>query len=441
MSAHFNHTHSASLETSFADPRHPVGKVAYPAIGKFRRHSTGNHLRYSGNSCGHLFPDNGLHQAPVPGCLAPPLPPCTGSLPSCNAALPTVMRPVHTVMAALKLILRPLTVITEAVHRVIAAMRTVIGPMTTVIKAMTTVTAALTVCTGPVNSGIRPLTGIIEALPAVTGGRARRSARVAAARGPPRAGACIRGPPGTRQPPGERAPPDPHGRTNGRRPREPGGPFHIGLQLQKAKKMANITKGTTRKSSSQLAAKADFIINRMTGNPAFPSPVPALSAIQAAVDALRTAMTDALDGGKTATAIKKSRHRELKRLLDQLAGHVASVAEGNELAILSSGFGVRRPSSPLPEPGKPTDVRAAITDHTGRVDLTWAPVAPAVTYHIQWTAGDPSDERAWQLVAVSTRSTAKVTGLPSGQVAYFRVAGIGTKGMGPWSQVASTLVK
>jgi hypothetical protein len=89
----------------------------------------------------------------------------------------------------------------------------------------------------------------------------------------------------------------------------------------------------------------------------------------------------------------------------------------------------------------PADVRAFISDHTGRVDLTWAPVDPAVTYHIQWTAGDPTDEKSWQLVAVSTRSSAKVTGLPSGQVSYFRVAGIGTKGMGPWSQVASTLVK
>ncbi|MBL7981237.1 MAG: hypothetical protein JNL52_05445 [Flavobacteriales bacterium] len=59
----------------------------------------------------------------------------------------------------------------------------------------------------------------------------------------------------------------------------------------------------------------------------------------------------------------------------------------------------------------------------------------------QWTAGDPSDEKGWELVTVSTRSSAKVTGLPSGKVSYFRVAGIGTKGMGPWSQVVSTLVK
>jgi len=205
--------------------------------------------------------------------------------------------------------------------------------------------------------------------------------------------------------------------------------------------MTYVIKGTSRLSASQLAAKADFIVERMTDNAAFPDPQPTLAEVSAATSSLRTAITEALDGGKTATAKKKARQKELRLLLNQLAGHVGSVAEGNELAILSAGFGVRKPGKPAPEPEMPADVRAFISDHTGRVDLTWAPVDPAVTYHIQWTAGDPTDEKAWQLVAVSTRSSAKVTGLPSGQVSYFRVAGIGTKGMGPWSQVASTLVK
>ncbi|HRO98716.1 MAG TPA: fibronectin type III domain-containing protein [Flavobacteriales bacterium] len=205
--------------------------------------------------------------------------------------------------------------------------------------------------------------------------------------------------------------------------------------------MAEIKRGTGRLTSNQLAAKADFIVERMSDNPAFPDAAPFVTAVATASAALRDAIRDALDGGKTATAIKNSRHRDLKRGLDRLAGHVSSVAGGNELAILSSGFGVRKPSSPQPEPAMPTNLRASISDHTGRVDLSWDPVVPAVTYHTEWTAGDPTDEQAWELVSVSTRSSVKVSGLPSGKVSYFRVAGIGTKGMGPWSQVVSTLVK
>jgi len=205
--------------------------------------------------------------------------------------------------------------------------------------------------------------------------------------------------------------------------------------------MADIKRETARLSSTKLASKAEFIVGRMTDNPAFPDAASFVAAVATAAAALREAIVDALDGGKTATAIKNSRHRELKRGLDRLAEHVASVAGGNELAILSSGFGVRKPASPLPEPAMPTNLRASISDHTGRVDLTWDPVVPAVTYHTEWTGGDPADEKSWELVSVSTRSSAKVTGLPSGKVSYFRVAGIGTKGMGPWSQVVSSLVK
>jgi hypothetical protein len=205
--------------------------------------------------------------------------------------------------------------------------------------------------------------------------------------------------------------------------------------------MATIKKETSKLTSNQLAAKAEFIVERMSGNAAFPSPLPSLDDITDAVKQLRTATTNALDGGKTATAIRNARHRELRQLLNQLAGHVASVAEGNELAILSSGFSVRKRSTPAPEPAMPTGLQAYISDHTGRVDLSWQPVFPAVTYHIQWTVTDPTDEKGWQLAAVSTRSSAKLTGLPSGQVSYFRVAAINTKGLGPWSQVVSTLVK
>jgi len=205
--------------------------------------------------------------------------------------------------------------------------------------------------------------------------------------------------------------------------------------------MARLKRGLARLPYAQLLAKSDFIVGRMTDNLAFPSPTPSLAAIIAATEELRTSIPEALDGGKTATAKKKARYRELQLLLNQLAGYVASVAEGNELAILSSGFEVRKYSSPRPELDKPTDLRAAITDHTGRVDLNWTALNDALTYQVQFAASEPSDEKSWSLVTVSSRASAKVTGLPSGQVAYFRVAGIGTKGMGPWSQVVSTLVR
>ena len=142
----------------------------------------------------------------------------------------------------------------------------------------------------------------------------------------------------------------------------------------------------------------------------------------------------------TAMATRRAHEAELRLLLDQLAGYVSSIAQGSEVGILSSGFGVVRPSSPAPEPTSPVDVRATMSEHVGRVDIRWQAVDVAVSYHTEYSP-DPSNESLWKLVAVSTKSMTKVTGLPSGQVGYFRIAGIGTAGMGPWSQVVSTLVK
>ena len=111
--------------------------------------------------------------------------------------------------------------------------------------------------------------------------------------------------------------------------------------------MSRIKKNLSRLSATGMVDRARFHEQRMTDNAAFPAPTPTLAAIAAARVALEEAITAAIDGGRTARAIRNARRAELKQLLDQLAGYVASVAEGNELAILSSGFELKRRSAPL----------------------------------------------------------------------------------------------
>ena len=205
--------------------------------------------------------------------------------------------------------------------------------------------------------------------------------------------------------------------------------------------MAQVKKGLSNLNSTQLVAKTSFIVERMTGNPAFPDPTPSLASVTDAIAALQVASVEALDKGVLAIATRRKREQELRLLMAQLAGYVSSVAAGNELAILSSGFEVVRRGSPAPEPAMPVDVRASISDHVGRAVLSWKPVDMALAYQVQWTAGDPASEEGWHMLALSTRASRKLNGLPSGKVAHFRVAAYGTAGMGPWSQVASTLVK
>jgi hypothetical protein len=205
--------------------------------------------------------------------------------------------------------------------------------------------------------------------------------------------------------------------------------------------MATIAKNTSGLSALKLLEKASGILTQMDGNAAFPDPVPALAEITTAVEALQLAQISTLDGSRLATAMRNQRRTELRQRLNQLGDYVGSVAKGDATIIQSSGFDVRRTGAPAREPESPRDLRARISDHKGRVDLRWLPAVPAVTYHIEHSSTDPEMEANWKLVGVSTRSRYSVKGLPSGAMSYFRVAGIGTAGVGPWSQVASTLVR
>ena len=205
--------------------------------------------------------------------------------------------------------------------------------------------------------------------------------------------------------------------------------------------MTQISKQIARLNSTQLVEKCKFIEARMDGNLAFPDPTPKLPDIVAGREALEVAITGALDGGRTPVAIRRQRQKEMKLLLDQLAGYVTSVAGGNTLAILSMGFGVKRQGTPVGDLLAPADLQADISAFAGRVDLRWKAVRGAVAYHLYMCRTEPSAIATWEQVAVSTKATTKVVGLGSGQTFWFRVAAIGTAGVGPLSEVAHSLVR
>lgn len=198
----------------------------------------------------------------------------------------------------------------------------------------------------------------------------------------------------------------------------------------------NIALNLNRLNATRLAEKCRHIEERLTGNSRFPDPNPSLATVRATREALELAAAAALDGGRTAVATRRARERELRLLLKQLAGHVASIALGNEEAILSSGYDVKRRGTPAGEPGLPTDLEARPSLIAGRVDLRWRPVRNAFVYHVHHSA----DGESWTLRAVSTKARARILDLPSATEAWFRVEAIGPAGAGPLSDVASCRV-
>ncbi|MGV9011062.1 MAG: hypothetical protein ACOH13_00565 [Flavobacteriales bacterium] len=205
--------------------------------------------------------------------------------------------------------------------------------------------------------------------------------------------------------------------------------------------MTTIAKNLNGLNATRLVDKSQFVEARIQDNPAFPTPNPTLVELATARAALQVAIIGAMDGGRTAVAIRRGREQDLRLLLNQLAGYVSSLAEGNALAILSSGFDVKRVPSPAGELRAPADLQASISPFVGRVDLRWKPVKHAVAYQVHLNRRDPVDEAAWQLAGVSTKAVFNVTGLATATLTWFRVNAIGTSGTGPLSEVAHSLAK
>lgn len=189
-------------------------------------------------------------------------------------------------------------------------------------------------------------------------------------------------------------------------------------------------------SPAALLAVGRNVVAKMTGNPAFPNPVPSLAEVSTACDNLEAAIIDASDGGKSKVAVRRQRVAELVNLLRRLALWVENVANGNASLILSAGMDVKRASSPVGTPPVPTGLRCSLPGSNGLVQLSWDAVKEAYTYEVQYCQGEKPSEDAFTKLVTITRSSYLVERLVSGLQYWFRVSATGTAGTSGWSDPA-----
>lgn len=198
--------------------------------------------------------------------------------------------------------------------------------------------------------------------------------------------------------------------------------------------MAKVKLGFTALTVPDKVLKARNTVTLMTGNAAYPRPNPTLAAISTAADELETAYNEAADGGKTKTAVMRSKEQELDKLMIQLAAYVQEASNGDELVILSSGLEVAAPKTPPQDLPAPQNLVAEMGTNEGDTNLRWKKVAKAKSYLLQSSADGATN---WQtLNTVSTKASAVISGMPSGEKAWYRVCAVGPKGNSPWSDPA-----
>jgi len=200
--------------------------------------------------------------------------------------------------------------------------------------------------------------------------------------------------------------------------------------------MKTIKVGLDGLSPLDKVAKAMFIETKMTGNGAFLTPIPALTVLTAAREALEDAIAAMLNGGKAATFARNEAEAALDEVIAQLAGYVVSTVGSNESLIRSSGFDVRQHGAPIGSLPAPANLRADLTGFQGQIKLAWDRERGAALNEVYQNDGDPEDEAAWKPIAMTTKSRLTVEHLTSGKTYWFRVRAQGTAGESPMSGLA-----
>ncbi len=186
-----------------------------------------------------------------------------------------------------------------------------------------------------------------------------------------------------------------------------------------------------------LISYAQQIVKAMTGNPAFPSPVPALAAVIAAINALQAAQTVAQTRVQGAVITRNEKRTALVLLLDQLAAYIQAQADANiengASIIASAGVSVKKPVLRAP---RVFDAKAGPVSGTAKL------VAPTAGHRASYEWQYSTDGgKTWVLAPVTLQARTTVVGLAPGATVQFRYRPVTKAGEGDWSQTIVLLVK
>jgi hypothetical protein len=188
---------------------------------------------------------------------------------------------------------------------------------------------------------------------------------------------------------------------------------------------------------SLLITFAQNVVTRMTGNPSFPSPSPALATVSTAITALQSAEAAAVARTKGAASMRDDKRTALVALIEQLRAYVQSIAdatpENGATIIESAGLLVRKPANHGP---RTFEVKAGTV--SGSAKLYAESVGPRSAYLWQYSV---DGGKTWVSWPATVQAKTTITGLTPGVTAQFRYQPVSKTGEGDWSQIVTMLIK
>ncbi len=180
----------------------------------------------------------------------------------------------------------------------------------------------------------------------------------------------------------------------------------------------------SNRSMIALDHAAENVFTQMTGNPLFPDAVAEVADLGVGLGDYRTAVADAIQGGKHARTVRDQVRAALENKLQLLALHVQRVANGDPAVILAAGFEHNKVRQPKGDCPRPTNLNVIVGPiGSCRVLLKVKPEATARSYRFGYRVAGTS--APWTDVN-SHGSTRSVEGLQQFAAYEFRAVYIGS---------------
>ena len=200
-------------------------------------------------------------------------------------------------------------------------------------------------------------------------------------------------------------------------------------------KVISLALSFTQYTDSDFLQLSQYVVECMTGNPAFTTPVPTLEAMADAISDYSEKLTAAGGKDQVAAAEKTQSRLFLETMMGKLGLYVMFTAMGDEAALKSSGFPTvkERTSRQITNPGNVT-LSNGVT--SGQIQSKVKSQKTARSYLHQITDSEPTEDTVWDTRSVSTCKYV-FSGLIPGKRYWIKVAVVGPGDQIAYSPVAS----
>ncbi len=203
--------------------------------------------------------------------------------------------------------------------------------------------------------------------------------------------------------------------------------------------------GLSKLRDSELEAYTQDKIDRINGLTEFAAVNPSTTVVNDKLKEYVPAQQKSLNGSTDDTAVKDQKRLELESLITSQAYNCASIANGDLVLFLKTGYKAKdtkgTPTGPLPQV---TGFELSFGNSEGELLASWTPIADAQNFTLQVFSDINKPEESLIkefLVGKIGRGKEPLPGLPSGQKVLARVrANGGSTGFGPWSDPAEKRV-